>query len=224
MNLWHVILLLIFSFLLSCKKDTTPSNSTPCTNCQSVNEAKDYFGFKVGTWWVYEEATSLERDSVYVTESTIDSTGYYFNVRLFSTYQDYFYHYWPTYYGNIDGCSLNGIISKRCLYVNRSKTKPGDYIGESTCFFVKFNLGDFLYTGSDLNYCPENKIHIEEIIENFNYFDTLTAKTTKIHEDCSFVDGKQPTNYFYTKHIGITRKEFIDSNQVWKLVNYHIEP
>lgn len=218
MDLRHFIPFLLVSLLLSCKKNTTQTNSVPCTSCQSVNEAKDYFAFKVGTWWVYEEATSHQRDSVYVTESTIDQTGYYFNVSLFSTYQNYYYHYWPTYYGNIAGCSLNGIVSKRCLYVNRSKTKPGDFIGESNCFFIKYNNGDY---SSEFNIIfPNNKIIIDSIYDAFDSF----GKTVKVHELSTLVENNQPTNHYYSKNIGITRKEFIDSNQVWNLVNYHIEP
>ena len=214
----HLTFILLIFVIGACKKDTTPSNSTPCTNCQSVNEAKDYFGFKVGTWWVYEEATSHERDSVYVTESTIDSTGYYFNVTLYSPLQNYYYHYWPTYYGNISGCSLNGFILKKCLFINRSKTKPGNFIGESNCFFIKYNNGDYS-SEFNINF-PNNKIIIDSIYDDFNSF----GKTVKVHELSTLVENNQPTNHYYSKNIGITRKEFIDSNQVWNLVNYHIEP
>lgn len=221
----YFLLFPIFIFgLLNCSKDKVPGEPTPCATCQKVTEAKDYFAFKVGSWWVYEEETTLERDSVYVTESYIDEGGYDFNVRMFSTYQDFYYHYWPTFMSNLNGCSIYSAVSKRCLFINRSKYQFGNVLGESKCFFIKYYIGDFIYSGSDMTYCPDNKVIFENIYNEF-VIDTFNfSKTIKIHELCSYIDGKQPTNYYYSKGIGIIKKEFLDSNQVWNLVNYHIEP
>jgi hypothetical protein len=225
-NLFYTSLSLFFGVLLiivSCKKDA-PGEAVPCTSCQKINEAKDYFAFKVGSWWVYEEETSLERDSVYVTESYIDEDGYDFNVRIYSTLENAYTHYWPTFVSQLDGCSANSLVTKKCLFVNKSKYELGNYMFESQCFFVAYFVGAFESTGGSLDNCQNNKITVQEIFSNFNVMNNTFAKTIKIHEDCSLAEGCQPTNFYYSKDVGIVKKELIDSTEVWNLVNYHIEP
>ncbi len=221
-KLISLILLCISGFIIlivSCKKDPVVS-STPCTTCQKVTEAKDYFAFKVGTWWVYEEETSLERDSVYVTQSTI-SSGYNFDTYIYSTYQGYYYHYWPLYI-NTNVCSETVPVSKKCLYVNRAKQKPGDYVGSDYCLFFTYYENDYIYI-SNVAY-QNDKLSIDAIYTTFQLGNYEFQKTIKIHELNTFIEGKQPTNHYFSKGIGLVRKELIDSNQVWNLVNYHIEP
>jgi hypothetical protein len=210
----------ILLLVVSCKKDPV-ATSTPCTTCQKVTEAKDYFAFKVGTWWVYEEETSLERDSVYVTQSSI-SSGYNFDTYIYSTYQDYYYHFWPLYI-NTNVCSETVPVSKKCLYVNRAKQKPGDYVGSDYCFFIKYSVGAYETVTGNI-YFPNNKIIVEEILSNYQLGSLSFEKTVKIQELSTLVEGIQPTNHYFSKGIGLVRKELIDSNQVWNLVNYHIEP
>lgn len=214
----------VFSIITSCKKDK-PEDPVPCTTCQKVSEAKDYFAFKVGTWWVYEEETSLARDSVYVTESHFNMTGYAeydFDVRMFSTYQNFYYHYWPMFISNLKGCNVINPVSNRCLYVKRSKYQFGNFIGESKCFFVAYKTGDFIYE-FNVNY-ENNKVFIKQVLSEYNLNGQMFGKTVKIHELCTFIEGNQPTNHYFSKGVGLIRKELIDSNQVWNLVNYHIEP
>jgi hypothetical protein len=71
------LLLLLILVVPACKKDKTPCvTDCPESNCEDIQCVKDYFAFKVGSWWVYEEETSGERDSVYVTEYANDPTNY----------------------------------------------------------------------------------------------------------------------------------------------------
>ena len=206
-------------------KDKDPKPSTgECTTCQSVLEAKDYFLFKVGSWWVYEEETTHERDSMYVTEANNDLGSYGFDIRIKSALTDYEYHYWPVYNQAVKGCSLIKPVSKRCLYISRSKYTFQDFQGESDVFFVRYIVGDYMNTGSDMNYCPNNKITVGSILDTLILPNNTFQNVVRIDEDCSFVEGKQPTKFYYSKGIGIVRKEFIDSNQVWNLVNYYIAP
>ena len=227
----YTILSIISIFLLgvSCK-DKTPIQPTPnnyCVenpgSCETVMEGKRYFAFNMGSWWVYEEETSSARDSVYVTESHNDHEDFKFDVRMHSTYQGYNYHYWPDYV-NTSSCSLNNESSNKCMFINRSKGKPGDYIGESRCFFVSFIKGSFETTGSDLTYCPNNRIIVDDVLNTFEIGNFSFDKTVKIHELCSYIEGKQSTNHYYSKDIGLVRKELLDSNQIWNLVNYYIAP
>lgn len=106
----------------------------------------------------------------------------------------------------------------------KSKYRPGNYIGEDKCFFIQYmkgasakNTGNIYYNG--------NKIIVEDIIESGYSNGTLTfdGRTVKIHELSAIVEGIQPTNHYYSRGVGLIRKELLDSNQVWNLVNYHIE-
>lgn len=211
-----------FLLITSCKKDKPQPE--PCTTCHSVTEAKDYFAFKVGSWWVYEEETTLERDSVYITESAIDQGGYNFNVRMYSTYEDCYYHYWPSFIDNLQGCDASSPVSKRCLFVNKSQYQIPNYLYESQCFFINYKIGDFKYTSAgSLEQCENNRIVFENIYPEFTLLNDTYSKTIKIHEDCNIAAGEQPVNIYYAKGVGIIKKELMDSNRIWNLVNYHIE-
>lgn len=217
----HVFLLGAL-LLNSCKEKETHQSycSQSPDNCQSIQEAKDFFAFKMGSWWVYEEETTLQRDSMYVIQSAIDPNSYQFDVRIQSALTGYRYHYWPEYYGNKTGCNENGGVNNRCLYVKRSKGKAQDYQGENNCFFVKYQIDSYDYTGSSV-FC-ENKIIFSDIqttssLGTFNF-----KKTIEITETCSQNEKYQKTKTTYAQHVGIIRKELVDSNQVWNLVSYHI--
>jgi hypothetical protein len=226
----HLIILVFSAIVLlvmgvSCK-DKKPSG-TSCTDpifCQSVLVAKDFFFFKQGSWWVYEEATSHERDSMYVIQSVNSTTNYNFDITIKSALTDYEYHYWPEYYGYNNGCSMNGPVSKKCLYVNRSKYKFQNLYAESFVFFIRYNKDDFIYTGADVMNCPNNTITIAEIYDSLAVAGASFQHVVRVDELCCFHEGNQPTKFYYTKNVGIIRKDLIDSNQVWNLVNYHIEP
>jgi hypothetical protein len=220
-----ISIMILLGMGVSCK-DKKPSGSS-CTDpnfCQSVLAAKDFFVFKIGSWWVYEEETSHERDSMYVTQSVNSTSDYHFDVRIKSALTDYEYRYWPEYYGTNNGCSPTGPVTKRCLLVRREKGKFQDNLGESFVFFVRYFEGDFIYSGANPLVCPNNTVSIGKIYDNYTVSAETFGRTVRIDELCDYAEGRQPTKFYYSKNIGIIRKELIDSNQVWNLVNYHIEP
>ena len=212
----------VFMFSTCKKKEDKQFCSNNPNECKSVLEAKDYFAFKVGSWWVYEEENSGLRDSCYVTHGNV-SDSWYFETEIYSTLQDFSYNYYPKYIQVLEGCNANATVNKKCLYVDREKGKPGEYVGHGYCFFVNY------YQGASKNVpnisFSNNKIIIDEIYSNYTNgtFPNQFQKTIKIHELNTYIEGEQPTNHYYSKGIGIVKKEFLDSNQVWNLVNYHIE-
>ena len=222
----HITSIIVLTLLLAtigCKdKDPKPSTGE-CTTCQSVLEAKDYFLFKVGSWWVYEEETTHERDSMYVILANNDPNSYGFECNVKSSLTNFEYRYWPEYYGVNNNCSTTLPVTKKCLYVVREKGKFQNNLGESNAFFVRYQVGDYTYSGN-AQACPNNKLIISEILDSLVLPNFTFQKTVKVDELCSSQEGNQPVTFFYTKGIGITRKEFIDSNQVWNLVNYYIAP
>lgn len=216
--------ILIALSIASCKDDEPNTPSDPCTTCQSVMEAKDYFYFKMGSWWVYEEETSHERDSMYVTLSENDPSSYDFETHIKSDLTDYTYYYWPVYFsgGGNGTCSPNGTVNKRCVYVKREKGKFQNNLGNSYVFFVKYSAGDYIYTGDALS-CPNNKLTISAIMDSLVLPNYTFSKVIRVDHECSPQEGKQPITLYYKKGVGIIKKELIDSNQVWNLMNYHIQ-
>ncbi|MFT4662626.1 MAG: hypothetical protein ACI8XB_002917 [Patiriisocius sp.] len=216
-------LAMILLFIVpACTKDKTPCvTDCPESNCEDIQGVKDYFAFKVGSWWVYEEETSGERDSVYVTEYANDPTSYNFDMRVYSTYQDFYYHFYPTFSYGSSQCSESGITCSSCVQVKRSKYQIGNVIGNAHCFFFINKIGESMYTYSSA--INNNKITIELKYDDFQLGQLTFNKTIKIGELNTHVEGQQPTNHFYSEGIGLIKKELLDSNQVWNLVDYHIE-
>ncbi len=216
-------LLLLLLLVPACKKDkvactTCPSNGADCEDVQNV---KHFFYFKVGSWWVYEEETSGARDSVYVTEAIENVSNYNFDVRVYSTYQDYYYHFWPQLTVS-SSCPSNGVICKRCVQIKRSKYKPGDFVGEATCFIFLPILGAKDYNSNSA--FENNYIHVSTVMDTFQNSSLFYNRTVKMFEDNTYMEGAQPTNHYFSENVGLVRKELLDSNQVWNLVDYYIAP
>ncbi len=219
-----ILLILGVSLVPSCNKDKTPCTTCPTvgTDCEDIQNVKNFFAFKVGSWWVYEEETSGIRDSVYVTEYQNDPSNYNFDVRVYSTYQDYYYHYWSEYYSNSNDCPESGLLCKRCMLIKRSKYKPGDFVAEGRCFMFIPKIGDS--QGSFNTAFTNNRIYVSMIQDSFNLpIETIHGRTVTIYEDNTYMEGIQPTNHYFSENVGLIRKELLDSNQVWNLVDYYIQ-
>lgn len=220
---------LLLFFIQACKDKNPPiDTSIDCSKtpseCQYASEAKEFFSFKVGSWWVYEEQTTHERDSVYCTINTNSGTSYFYTETI-SARDSFKTHWFTNQMYEVNGCSSSQLISKRCLYVKKTKLKFQNHLGESTIFFVKYKIGDYTYTGSNTNYCQNNKITISGIFESFNLGSiNFPNKTIEISEDCTHFEGDQPTKFTYSKGIGLIQKKLLGTNETWNLVSYHIEP
>jgi hypothetical protein len=125
---------------------------------------------------------------------------------------------------SLNSCNIEGLVESRCLFVKKAKYKPSqEYFGDYNCFFIKHKENDFIYNSGSGSSCENNKLIVSQIFDTVIPGNDLPIKTVKFSETCSFLDGEQPVHYYYTKGIGIIRKEYVDSNEVWNLVNYHIQ-
>lgn len=217
---------IVFFSLLAftgCKKDKVPSEPGPggTSPCEDVRNIKHYFDFKPGSWWVYVEETSGDRDSVYITQEWNDPNTYDFDIRMYSTFQDYYYHFWPSTPSVAQGCGDAGVICQQCISVNRSKYKPGEFIGEGKCFLYQARTGSYDHVPNV--YFTNNQIIVDSIFSTFQLSGLSFNRTFCIRELSTFIEGVQPTNHYFSENVGLIRKELLDSGQVWNLVNYHIE-
>lgn len=207
---------------MSCKQKPTETycDKNP-SECQTVDAAKAFFHFKEGSWWVYEEETSHERDSIYVIEQS-NGSGYNFYMRVKSALTDFEYQYWPVYYYGNPLCSINQPVQGKCVYITVTKTKPGVFNGTGKCFFVNFKQG--VYEAAPTDSFPDNAIQVESIVESHTLGSLNFGQTVKIKEPHTFIENNQLTYRYYARNVGMIRKELVDSNEVWNLVSYHIEP
>lgn len=212
---------LVLVFLFSCKEKEPSDPNANCTTCHSVLEAKDYFAFKQGSYWVYEEETTHERDSMYVTQSWIGA-DYDFYVKIKSNLSDFEYTYWPVYNSNSNNCSNQNNLNSNCLFIYRNKSRPLNNLGDTRALFINYAIGSHYGTAEVGSTCFKNNVKVLGIENQYfnGYFDF--NYTLKINESCSYHYGQQPVNLYYSKGVGIVRKELIDSNQVWNLVKYKI--
>ncbi len=208
---------------LSCKDKKTNDPTANCTTCHSVLEAKDYFAFKEGSYWVYEEETTHERDSMYVTQSWV-GTDYDFYIKIKSQLTDFEYTYWPSYYPHAGSCSETKGVTGKCLYVNRSKGKPNLLMGDLKVFFINYKIGETIITYEPYseNACSSNMISPILELDNYAINNYTFTEIIKVNESCSYHYNQQSVNLYYSKGVGIVRKELVDSNQVWNLVKYKI--
>jgi hypothetical protein len=220
----HIITLLLYTLiLLGCKKDEPAScQETGNENCEDIQNVKKVFYFKVGSYWVYEEEISGDLDTVYVTESAHDPSSYYFEVRMYSTHQDYYYHFWPQNAASSQNCVDFGLICERCAKVKLSKYKSGDYVGEGTCFIFLPKPGEFDYNPNSQD--PNNIVYVDDSLSEFVLDSFVFERTIKMHELHEITENYQPTNHYFSENVGLVRKELIDSNKVWNLIDYYIQP
>ena len=217
------ILLLLIGLSTSCH-DKTPVSAT-CTNCKSVLEAKEFFVFQPGSWWVYEEQYSGVRDSMYVY-SYANGTDYQFDIVIKSALDDFEYDYWPEYNGqpNDAFCSKTKPINKKCMNIKRSKGKPGApgvFVSESRCMFFRYNLYDSV--GSNNDYYPNNFIHITNISDNFELGTYSFGTTVTVFEPHDEQENNHPSKHYFSRNVGLIKVELLDTTETWNLVDYHIE-
>lgn len=214
---------LLLFFLQACKeKDTQTACEKEPETCQYLSEAKDYFAFKVGSWWVYEEETTHERDSVYVTSFINNASSHYFKTEILSTRDSFYTRYFPADFYEGNGCSYPGPVNKKCLYINKTKSKFQVTLGESNIMFFKYSLGEINYTGGGLSICEYNKITITNIWETYPLGNLNFNKVIEVSEDCTHFEGDQPAKFVFSKGVGLIKKTLVNSNETWNLVSYHI--
>ncbi|GAB5417878.1 MAG: hypothetical protein Crog4KO_23740 [Crocinitomicaceae bacterium] len=200
---------------------TCPTSSG--AGCEDIQNVKHFFYFKVGSWWVYEEENSGARDSVYVTSASENPSNYDFNVEVYSTHQDYYYRYWPQFGSTVGStCNESGLACGWCTKVFRSKYKPGDFIGQATCFIFQPEVGLSDYNSNP--YVQGNYIYITNLLDSFALNSLNFERTVCLREDNTVMEGYQPTKHFYSENVGLARKELLDSNKVWNLIDYYIVP
>jgi len=213
------VVLITVVMLSQCKKDPyIPFCELHPDQCEDMERIKDHYYFKTGSWWMYQEVTSHQLDSQWVSKGWVNDCK--FDLTIKTSLDDYDNNYWIKLLTNGQGC---GEVNKgiKAAFIKQNITMPGNYIGELNISSFPYNEGDSTY-----NYVynqPNNsacliKIHDSIELLNKTYFNVL-----EYNLNYDPIQNKQKTKYFYAEGVGLIKKELIDSNQTWLLINYNVE-
>lgn len=216
-------LLIAYAFLLTvsftaCEKEPPiPPGPTPDITPQAVY---DYGFFKPGTYWIYEDSLTGSRDSVYVIyvkqgKDTLDvlqgdGPKIYdrFEVKMYSTFEGYDYYLW--YSG-----TWSGKPRRDKLFL--TKSKPGDYVGEIILCEIPAVIGNILYNWQSDNNTTTTAFYPQMVINTSTY-----SSVIKANQSIDVLQSGQAANYFIARNTGIVKREYLDSNRVWKLVSTQV--
>jgi len=187
-------------------------------------EVKDYTYFLSGTYWIYQDSITGNFDSVYVFDAYIDTdtielkpddpgkeiVEYYF-YRTKSSYLNKMVTYDcnTSFYKCVDNKEM-----RPCFYTTR-----GNSDGSGFCFFYEFYEGAWTYAGYGNIY---SKITLVKNWGSFQLNNATYSNVVEFYDDKNITEDDNRTCFYFSKNIGIIRKEILDSNQTWNLIRYNI--
>lgn len=215
----HILLIVCLCISLSnCKHEPDP-NGAQCGDAQTIDEMKQWVLFKPGTYWIYEEETSGERDTVTVTEyfDGLSAGGFAaFGCVMHSSFDGYDYDYWFN-------DSYSGISSQDNCFARRiecSKSKPGDHFGNAYVYSFPLKLD----RQAGINATTDLFGYLTIIDYPFVWsssFDTLVS-CVKFNTPYAVQHNWTEANYILSKNFGIVQKELVELEQNWFLIEAQI--
>ncbi len=204
-------------WLHSCEKPK--SEPISCTNntMPLPQMAKDYFLFKDGSYWVYQNITTKQIDSFYVNEfvdATGDNNQFKYGNKLKRCYEFYAYKLNGVLIGKIS-CVLYPLLPSNDKYYANQTFFIDEYNNKVTGqTFSKFTfIGDSLLRSGFVLGSTINTIDSLEVNGTF-YYHVINQTCTNLGIDYAKVS-------YYAKNIGLI-KFTTNNNQTYELVKYHI--
>lgn len=205
LNFWIFILFLILSSFIgqSCREKPDVTR-----NPNYLDGIEDWAIFEIGTTWVYEEINLGRLDTNVVTS-------------IFESFFDgdnepitYIKNCWfkSSYYNKPRGFS---IIEEIPIVTLMDSGK----IGKNTPSLVlPIELGNSIETAA-------SEVTIKEIIPNYHIIglDTTLSEVVKVSVFKDIIANSDTSFYYWSKGIGIIRKEFPERNEVWDLTYFDVK-
>ncbi len=204
----------------SCNKD----DDFEAKDWPIPQEVLDYYYFPTGTYWVFENDKTGDKDTLTVKSRRkywIDgSRGDKYeeaDVYINSSLDGYTYHYYVMTQGSA-GCIRDG-FDKPCYSLLCSKYKSGNYVGENTVLKYYFKIGFSGY--ADLRPGDKSRYLVADVIDtsinnvNFN-------NVCKFFVNDCFTQNDKDINFYWAKGAGIIKKENTTDSQTWNLIDYKI--
>lgn len=208
-------LLPLFCILLfsTCKKDR--EEDCPCDYEQGFQQVKDWMYFETGSYWIYEEENSGAIDTITVYEhwQGQDPEGNNaFISNTISSHDGYLYLY--DYNSSFTIHCLN-TPSCQCEKVERSKGRPGEFVGSEKNFFFPAIPGNYSAAGSDVSL-------VEEVMENHPVLGDSIFFSSVFYIEDDLSEAHEQTRFIIAKNVGIIRKEIVGLELIWNLIEYDI--
>jgi len=208
--LLHIsFLALLCMVLANCRHDPDPEPEF-CEYDSSVEEMKKWYYFKTGTWWVYQEQTTGDLDTVTVFDNSAGVSG------GFDFFNYYVHHshdgFDVNYYFN-SSFSIHCLTETKCTChkVLRSRYEPGNFVGEGWIFLYPLIEGN--YTASNGGWCTLDTMHSAYSVNSIIY---SNVSQWDIPNDDSEDDVH--TKYWIGKNFGIVRRKNLSTNMDWILI------
>ncbi len=215
------LLCLTLPTLQSCK----PDDDYEAKDWPIPQEVLEYYYFKKGSFWVFENDKTGEKDTLRVENTNkywIDgSRGDKFeqgDVFIKSSLDGYTYLYYVMTQGSA-GCIRDGKNNRPCYSIYCSKYKPGNFVGESTFLFYPFQKDYGAQADGSL---------LTSIVRMVEKKDSMKTETLSFKEvmivniSNSIVSNRKNMNLYWAKDVGVIKKENLTDNETWNLVRYHI--
>jgi hypothetical protein len=214
-NWFTLFALVIFT---SCRPDKPiPFCEEFPEQCVDMEKIKDHYYFKTGSWWVYQEVNSHQLDTQWVSQGWVDDCN--FDMVIKTSRDDYDRHRWTHLLTPSKDCGL--VEKRRLAYIERSKGKAGSHIGTSFIGIFHPIIGDYVYNNS-VSF-SNNTIKIKNIHNVLTQLSFTFNNVIEYFENSNKTENNQPVKTFYAKGVGLIKKELLDSNQIWLLIDYDVE-
>lgn len=180
---------------------------------------KDYWDFKVGTWWVYQDSATGAVDTVKVEEyrnlefdGTLSHSAEaarceYLEILTYNTGDNYHNRY-------LINSSYSSLDLEKNV-VRQGKFGNGNATG-TKCFVYPLSPGNATYDSD--GFYTDSTIVRQVYSSCWGYDDVV-----QIDENYNLAEDDQHTRTYWAKQIGIIKKVFVDSGINKTLVSYHIE-
>ena len=205
-----ILLTIAICFLIFFCANCNQCETTQCTDGNTDNRiasvVKKYFYFKTGSWWVYENELTLERDSVFVVK---DEYKKFFISEACECDEKIFVYYESTYTDSF-------------FYSTESYSSP----------VVVFNRIKYNSSYRDLTYRFITKDDsLLRLSNTHNAIITFLPTFKGVKEDFQNVYrcfyNKALTDYlsdsYFAPNVGLIRFKYKDGDETyWNLINYHV--
>jgi hypothetical protein len=201
--------------LVKCKHEPPPEVPKVCQYDSSVEEMKKWYYFKTGTWWVYQEQTTGDLDTItvyYDWEGTNGDGTVGFETWGNSSYDGFNYKY------NFNSSfSIHCLAAEECTChkVKRAKTMPGNFVGEAQIFLYPLIEGN--YTASNGGWCKLDTLHT-----TYELYSTIYLNVAEWNIPVDASENYVQTRYWIAENIGIVRRKNSFLNSDWILIEYNI--
>jgi len=223
--IYHILVLTAICAVCSrCKHLNDDENpDEECHYDGSVEGLKDWYYYKVGTYWIYEDVNSGIKDTLTVFENEESSSG--------ATYASCIFRAFSTYYNGSINVFFNDSYTIHCLNHNSCDCRKVQWGFNSTATGITGGGWYFLYPHIPQNYNNVNgavsmlqSYNQEMVIQNDIYQEVVIYDAEN-----SFIEGPQNggdsgTQVYFSiaKHHFIIRKQVPEYNQDWQLIEHVI--